>query len=200
MRSKEPTSATSPAREAPAADNTWVDDTGHGPAKPCPKCGVRTRHFTGDNICYSCAYREHLDRERALDELTRLGQELQPEQPSQQPDRQWASGAVRDNADNKGRYDLMASFAPGLHRVARTAQEGGRKYGDDNWLKGLGTPEGMSRAVFLDAALRHLIAATSGVEYPGASPGDDHLSQAAWNILAAMTQEHWEARMKENNQ
>lgn len=83
--------------------------------------------------------------------------------------RTYPSGAVRDKRTGKGRYDLLQHRA--LGRVAKVAERGAAKYGDENWK--LGIPEND----FLDSALRHLHQYASGFR------DEDHLGQAAWNIL-----------------
>lgn len=80
----------------------------------------------------------------------------------------WTTGAVRDKREGKGRYDLISPFA--LARLARTLEEGAKKYADRNWEKGI------PQERFLDSALRHLI------QYMAGDTGEDHLSQAFWNI------------------
>lgn len=88
------------------------------------------------------------------------------------------TGAQRDTRVGKGRYDLLQFRA--LGRVAKVAERGARKYGDDNWK--LGIPERR----FLDSALRHLS------QYATGELDEDHLGQAAWNILCMieMQEEH----------
>jgi hypothetical protein len=80
------------------------------------------------------------------------------------------TGSVRDSREGKGRFDLITPFA--LARVAGVYERGAKKYADRNWEKG----QSFSR--FLDSALRHLNRFQMGWE------DEDHLSQAAWNILA----------------
>lgn len=82
------------------------------------------------------------------------------------------SGMVRDARVGKGRYDLISPFA--LERIARVYEKGSIKYEDRNWEKG--SP--FSRT--LDSALRHV------VQYMMGMRDEDHLAQAAWNIMAIM--------------
>lgn len=89
----------------------------------------------------------------------------------------FATGAVRDTQDGKGRYDLLPCHA--IHRVAQVFQKGAQKYEDRNW------EQGMPLSRFLDSALRHTFTALAGQE------DEDHLAQAAWNILCAIETRQW---------
>ena len=82
------------------------------------------------------------------------------------------SGMVRDARVGKGRFDLISPFA--LERIAMIYEKGAIKYEDRNWEKG--SP--FSRTV--DSAYRHLIQYMMGME------DEDHLAQAAWNLIAIM--------------
>lgn len=86
------------------------------------------------------------------------------------------TGAQRDRARGKGRYDLLMVRA--LRRVALILEKGAEKYEERNWEKG------MNLSIFADSAFRHFCQWLAGME------DEDHLGQAAWNLLAAMeTQE-----------
>lgn len=90
--------------------------------------------------------------------------------------RQFETGAVRDRAEGKGRYDLLfTGMAHAIPRVAEHLEEGAKHYGDNNYLKGI------PYSVYVDSALRHLNQWVRGV-----ADGDDHLTAAAWNILALL--------------
>lgn len=82
------------------------------------------------------------------------------------------SGAQRDRAEGKGRYDLLPFFA--LRRVAVHYEGGAKKYDPNNWLKG------MPMSWFADSAMRHLCKALAGMK------DEDHWTAAAWNILAVI--------------
>jgi hypothetical protein len=82
---------------------------------------------------------------------------------------EFSTGAVRDVQENKGRYDLLPFHA--LERVAKIFEAGSKKYGAENWRKGIPARR------FLDSAFRHLSKAAQGQH------DEDHLAQAAWNIL-----------------
>jgi hypothetical protein len=82
------------------------------------------------------------------------------------------TGSVRDTRAGKGRFDLIPPYA--LYRLARHYENGAKKYGDHNWLKG----QPVSR--YLDSAIRHLF------KYLGGFRDEDHLTAVAWNALAAV--------------
>lgn len=83
---------------------------------------------------------------------------------------EYDTGARRDIRTEKGRYDLLPSFA--IPRLAGVYERGAEKYGDRNYEKGIP----LSR--YLDSGLRHLFQVISG------ATDEDHAAQAAWNILA----------------
>jgi len=83
------------------------------------------------------------------------------------------TGAVRDSRTGKGRFDLLPF--EGLQRVAQTFEDGCNKYGERNW------EQGMPVARFIDSALRHTH------QYLAGYKDEDHLSQACWNLLCALT-------------
>jgi hypothetical protein len=90
--------------------------------------------------------------------------------------RQFETGAVRDRAVGKGRFDLIATQM--MFRLARHYEAGAIKYADRNWEKG------MPVSVYIDAALRHLF------KYIAGWNDEDHASAVVWNIAAAMFMEH----------
>lgn len=85
---------------------------------------------------------------------------------------EFGSGAVRDVRQGKGRYDLISFLA--LSRIAGVYERGAAKYDDRNWEKGM--PIGRT----LDSALRHI------GQYITGEDDEDHLAQAAWNLIAAL--------------
>ena len=85
---------------------------------------------------------------------------------------EFESGVVRDSREDKGRYDLITPI--GLARLALVYERGAKKYCDRNWEKG--AP--MSR--YLDSAMRHTLQYIEGYR------DEDHLAQAAWNLMAAI--------------
>jgi len=89
--------------------------------------------------------------------------------------RQFESGAVRDRAVGKGRYDLLSTQM--LMRLARHYEAGAIKYSNRNWEKG------MPISIYVDAAMRHL------VKYIAGWNDEDHLAAAIWNLAAIMFME-----------
>lgn len=79
------------------------------------------------------------------------------------------TGSKRDTRDGKGRFDLLPLFAE--EELAKHFQEGAKKYGDNNWMKG----QPLSR--YLDSARRHLNKAARGQR------DEPHFIAAAWNIM-----------------
>jgi hypothetical protein len=92
--------------------------------------------------------------------------------------RVFETGATRDCAEGKGRFDLLPWAA--LLEVAKHAENGSKKYGEHNVDKGLPTSS------FLDSAVRHI-----GKHLAGWTD-EPHLEAAAWNCLWAveMTLKH----------
>lgn len=86
--------------------------------------------------------------------------------------RKHRTGGVRDKAEGKGRMDLLPFFA--LEELSIHFENGAKKYGENNWLKGL------PLSWYLDSALRHLIKAARG------QTDEPHLAAAAWNVLCLM--------------
>jgi len=84
----------------------------------------------------------------------------------------FSTGAIRKPQDGKGRYDLIP-YHP-LRRLAVHFENGGKEYGDNNWLKGIP----LSR--YYSAATRHLEKLKAGMV------DEDHAAAALWNIVAAM--------------
>jgi len=80
-----------------------------------------------------------------------------------------STGAVRDIAVTKGRFDLLPFF--GLRRAALQMQLGAQKYDDRNWEKG------MNLSWFADSASRHLGLFIAGFD------DEPHLDAAIWNLL-----------------
>lgn len=89
------------------------------------------------------------------------------------------TGAQRDCAEGKGRYDLLPPLA--LRRLAQLYERGAMKYEARNWEKGIPV------ARMFDSAIRHLFQALAGEH------DEDHLIAAAWNILGIV---EFEERVK----
>lgn len=80
------------------------------------------------------------------------------------------TGAVRDTAEGKGRFDLIPAYP--LLRLAQLYEKGAVKYGDGNYL--LGMP--IKRC--LDSLLRHANSYKMGLT------DEDHLSAVVFNAFA----------------
>jgi hypothetical protein len=91
-----------------------------------------------------------------------------------QKNRQFDTGAQRNESAGKGRCDLLPFAA--LLELSKHYEAGGKKFGDNNWMKG------MPQSVFIDSGLRHLM------QYAKGETDEDHLRAAAWNILNALDQ------------
>lgn len=87
-------------------------------------------------------------------------------------ERIFATGAVRDNSDDKGRMDLLPF--PALIRLAKHFQAGAKRYNERNWEKGINTH------CYIDSALRHI------AYYMDGATDEDHLCAAAWNLMCCM--------------
>lgn len=87
------------------------------------------------------------------------------------------TGAVRDNQEGKGRFDLLPCHA--IRRVAKIFEGGARKYESRNWEKGI------NLCRFLESALRHTFQALNN------ETDEDHLAQASWNLLCAIETKKW---------
>lgn len=85
-------------------------------------------------------------------------------------DRVFASGAQRNDATGKGRYDLLPKEA--IHALALRFEFGAKQHGDDNWKKGI-----PNKSLY-DSALRHLFQALNGEK------DEDHLAACMWNVSA----------------
>ncbi len=86
------------------------------------------------------------------------------------------TGSRRDTREGKGRYDLLPPRAMKL--LARHFEEGAKKYGDNNWLKG----QPLSR--YMDSGMRHAFNHLQGMR------DEPHLIAAIWNFIALVeTQE-----------
>lgn len=85
------------------------------------------------------------------------------------------TGAQRDTASGKGRYDLLPVNA--IHRLAQLYERGAVKYDARNWEKGIP----VSR--MFDSALRHVFQALSGDQ------SEDHLAGAVFNLIGIMEYE-----------
>lgn len=89
--------------------------------------------------------------------------------------REFSSGAVRDDATGKGRYDLLPWGA--IHALAQHCERGALHYGERNVDKGI------PQHSLIDSGVRHLS------QYIQGDPEPFHLVAALWNIAWACEQE-----------
>lgn len=89
--------------------------------------------------------------------------------------REFASGAVRDIQEGKGRMDLLPWGA--IMEVSKHCENGAKKYGEHNVDKGIPTHS------LCDSAARHL------AKYLDGWTDEPHLLAAAWNLLWALQME-----------
>jgi hypothetical protein len=89
----------------------------------------------------------------------------------------FGTGAVRDGATGKGRFDLLPFDA--IQELARVFEIGCQKYGHNNWAHGIPVYR------FIDSAMRHLSKAASGLV------DEPHLPMAMWNIACAIQTHRW---------
>lgn len=80
------------------------------------------------------------------------------------------TGAVRDAAPGKGFPSMIPPIA--IRKLAARFEEGARKYGPRNWMKGIP----LSR--YQDAITRHTLQAAEG------DTSEDHLGAVLWNAAA----------------
>lgn len=85
---------------------------------------------------------------------------------------EFGNGAVREDKEGKGRFDLLPWCA--IMRIAKHMQESLKVYEPRNWEKGLPMHS------MLDSAMRHL------AKYMDGWTDEDHLCAAATNLLMAM--------------
>jgi 5'(3')-deoxyribonucleotidase len=85
---------------------------------------------------------------------------------------EFETGAKRDLGSGKGRFDLISPIF--LQRLADLYESGAIKYGDRNWEKGIPLNK------YLDSAMRHIN------DYRLGKRDEDHLVQAAWNLIGAV--------------
>lgn len=84
--------------------------------------------------------------------------------------RKFGSGAVRDGAKMKGRFDLLA--VAGTIRHGLQMERGAAKYSARNWEKGI------PLSVYFSSAMDHLFALIQGFD------DEPHLDAALWNLSA----------------
>ena len=89
---------------------------------------------------------------------------------------EFSTGARRDVQEGKGRFDLLPYYA--ITRLAQHFENGAKKYGDENWKKG------MPLRRYLDSMMRHAFKFMAGMS------DEDHLAAVIWNACCLLeTQE-----------
>ena len=100
--------------------------------------------------------------------------------------------AMREPATGKGRPSLISPWA--LTRLAKHYENGGQKYADHNWRRG------MPFSRYIDSLMRHLIA------FLKCDESEDHEAAIAWNIFSIMHHQElgedlkWDDRWRPNNE
>ena len=143
----------------------FVSRDGKQAATVCPHAlGLTTNNdFCAGHTCGECYAREYIEPTK-----------LEPAAPDE-PMRHFDTGAVRDTAKGKGRYDLLPFAA--IHALAQHCERGAEHYGERNVDKGI------PQHSLIDSALRHI-----GLYVQGDAE-DFHLVAALWNIAWACEQE-----------
>jgi hypothetical protein len=157
------------------AINGWCD------SHPCGKCPLNDteleREFCGTHTEYNApdetieTWHKALGLPEEVEELEEV--EVPTSTIKDSGDRTlFASGAVRDLSEGKGRMDLIPWSA--VIEVSKHCENGAKKYGEHNVDKGIPVHS------FIDSAFRHLAKHTEGWD------DEPHLIAAAWNILWAI--------------
>ena len=92
----------------------------------------------------------------------------------------FATGAVRDTANDKPRPDLISPFF--MMRLGEHLRKGANKYTEWNWAKGI--PSSRCFA----SCMRHMM------QYAMGKRDEDHLSAAAFNIMAIIHNEETDGK------
>ena len=129
--------------------------------KMCTQCGTFGA-MPGYNICPVCSVKE--DSKPLREVLKDSGHR-----------REFETGAVRDMAEGKGRYDLVPWEA--IHELALHCEAGALKYGERNCEKGIPISS------LIDSAFRHLS------KYMQGANDEPHLRAALWNLAFAVYHE-----------
>ena len=95
---------------------------------------------------------------------------VEDQQQNENKKEHFTTGSQRDSREGKGRFDLIPAHT--VRELAKHYEDGGRKYGDKNWLKG----QPLSR--YLDSALRHINNHQRGLR------DEQHIIAAIWNLIA----------------
>ncbi len=135
----------------------------------CMKCEEHNA-MIGHKVCALCAVKEDTKSLREI--LKDSGNR-----------REFETGAVRDMAEGKGRYDLVPWEA--IHELALHCEAGALKYGERNCEKGIPVSS------LIDSAFRHLS------KYMQGAKDEPHLVAALWNIAFAVYNEKVNPEMQD---
>lgn len=91
-------------------------------------------------------------------------------------------GVATKHDEGKIRYDLIPPVC--LAELAKVYTKGAQKYGDHNYLKGLG----LKRSRVVRAALGHFINYLMGERLD--EEGNSNLAAVAWNVFTLMVYDH----------
>ena len=153
-----------PTKYGYAGQPSYCGDIDYGDAnKRCTECWNREIPEVDDNTM-----------EAAVEDL-KNGVEDSPHILDSGNRREFASGAVRDIQEGKGRMDLLPWGA--IIEVSKHCENGAKKYGEHNVDKGIPTHS------LCDSAARHL------AKYLDGWTDEPHLLAAAWNLLWALQME-----------
>ena len=94
--------------------------------------------------------------------------------------REFDTGAVRDMAEGKGRFDLLPLEV--IWDLAKHFEKGALKYGEYNWQKGIPVNS------YWDSAVRHLWKHKMGWI------DEDHAIAALWNVACMIWEERYSPR------
>ena len=145
----------------------------------CPECQFKLELNKYD----TCLDFSEFNPERAaelmglqiLKDSEKLGDITEEKLLPERSQRYFETGAVRDAAVGKGRYDLLPWGA--IHALAQHCERGALHYGERNVDKGI------PQKSFIDSGIRHLSMYIQGDAEP------HHLVAALWNIEWACEQE-----------
>lgn len=142
-----------------------------------PSCDICPLYQESEGTIGNCVswVGRHPEKAAKLMGYTIVEDEKPTQQAQEEPQRHFDTGAVRDNATGKGRYDLLPWGA--IHALAQHCERGALHYGERNVDKGI------PQKSFIDSGIRHLSMYIQG------DAEDHHLVAAMWNIAWALEQE-----------
>lgn len=118
---------------------------------------------------------DYIDPEWGSEEEIRKRSRQIDDLPDSGERRSYPTGAVRDVTTGKG--DMFSMPPDAILRVSKHYERGARKYGRNNYLKGIYVSD------FIDSLLRH------AYKYLAGWDDEDHLSAIVFNALGAIQME-----------